>query len=55
MPVPPQALLLPTNSPALEWQREPKPPRPRRALLELLLLQLLQLLQLLRVAIRWCP
>ena len=51
MPVPPQALPLPPDSPALEWQRKPKPPRPRSALLKLLLLKLLQLLKLLRVAL----
>ena len=52
LPVPPQALPLPRNSPALEWQRKPKPPRPRIALLKLLLLlKLLQLLKLLRVAL----
>ena len=50
LPVPPQALPLPRNSPALEWQRKPKPPRPRIALLKLLLLKLLLLnvMQLLR-------
>ena len=51
LPVPPQALPLPRNSPALEWQRKPKPPRQRLALLKLLLLKLLQLLKLLRVAL----
>ena len=39
-------------SPALKWQREPKPPRPRRALLELFLLKLFQLF---RVASRRFP
>ena len=58
MPVPPPALLLPTPSPALAWQRESKPLRPRRALLLLLLLKLLQLqqlFQLFRVASRRFP
>ena len=65
LPVPPQALPLPRNSPALEWQRKPKPPRPRIALLKLLLLKVMQLLRValasralaaaLGVAIRWCP
>ena len=49
-PVPPQALTLPPDSPALEWQGKPKPPRPRIALLKLLLLKLL-LIKLLRVAL----